>query len=292
MAEVASEPAGLLRQLWTSNLMPYVLLAVAFAMFLHSMFGAPPTFKGSEPAASTQGGAGAQEEEEEPDPPRDFTMAQLRKFDGVMREEDKFNPDAGKIYICLKGEVYDVSSAANMYGPGEAYHLFAGRDASLALAKMSFEDEVLDTPDISKCSGTELDQLEQWINKYKYEKDYPVVGRLSTPPPCRPMTVEELSKFNGAGEVPEGRVNPPLYVALKGKVYDVSYGGFDMYAPGTTYNLFAGKDSSRSLATMDFEQIKSRELGDMTETQLKTLNDWAVKYETKKLYPIVGQLSN
>ena len=59
----------------------------------------------------------------------------------------------------------------------------------------------------------------------------------------RPMTVEELAEFNGAGEVPEGRVDPPLYVGIKGKVYDVSYGGFDMYKPGTTYNIFAGKVS-------------------------------------------------
>ena len=59
------------------------------------------------------------------------------------------------------------------------------------------------------------------------------------------MAIEELAEFNGAGAVPEGRVDPPLYVGIKGKVYDVSYGGFDMYKPGTTYNIFAGKVRGR-----------------------------------------------
>ncbi|NCF40367.1 MAG: hypothetical protein GWP75_09650, partial [Planctomycetia bacterium] len=89
-----------------------------------------------------------------PDPPRDFTLEQLKKFNGVVTEDDKFNPDAGKIYISLKGEVYDVTAAANMYGPGASYHLFAGRDASRALAKMSFDADCLDNPDLSgECEG-------------------------------------------------------------------------------------------------------------------------------------------
>mmetsp|Transcript_83738 Transcript_83738/g.236512 ORF Transcript_83738/g.236512 Transcript_83738/m.236512 type:complete len:285 (+) Transcript_83738:144-998(+) len=271
-----------------SEWLPYALLALAFAMLLQSLFGAPATFDSEQSGKAPP----AAEEEEEPDPPRDFTTEQLRKFNGVVTEDDKFNPDAGKIYICLKGTVYNVSAAANMYGPGGNYHLFAGRDASLALAKMSFEDQHLDNPDLSGISAVEMDQLEQWINKYKYEKEYPVVGKLSTPPARRPMTVEELAEFNGAGAVPEDRVDPPLYVGIKGKVYDVSYGGFDMYKPGTTYNIFAGKDSSRSLATMQFDEIKSRKIDDLTPEQLKTMDDWDIKFETKRFYPIVGDLTN
>ena len=47
--------------------------------------------------------------DEEKEPPRDFTLEQLRKFDGT-----NFNP----IFISLKFEVFDVSSASGFYGPG------------------------------------------------------------------------------------------------------------------------------------------------------------------------------
>lgn len=66
-----------------------------------------------------------------------------------------------------------------------------------------------------------------------------------------------------------------------------------MYAPGTTYNLFAGKDASRALAKMSFkpEDVNSRDLSDLTQEQLKVLDDWAVKFETKRKYPVVGTLA-
>ena len=48
-------------------------------------------------------------EEEEKEPPRDFTLDQLRKFDGLNN-----NP----IFVSLKFEVFDVSKASGFYGPG------------------------------------------------------------------------------------------------------------------------------------------------------------------------------
>jgi len=121
---------------------------------------------------------------------------------------------------------------------------------------------------------------------------YPVVGKLVVPPPCVPMTLDELATFNGTGAVPEGRVDPPLYVGCAGKVFDVSFGGFDMYKPGSSYHLFAGKDSSRALAKMSFDaaDVGSRDLTDLTPEQLAVLADWASKFEHKKKYPVVGTL--
>lgn len=41
----------------------------------------------------------------------------------------------------LIAQVYDMSyGGAEMYGPGKSYNLFAGRDASVALAKVSMSD--------------------------------------------------------------------------------------------------------------------------------------------------------
>lgn len=49
------------------------------------------------------------EPEDEPDPPRDFTIDQLKDYNGIVEK---------KLYIGLAGEVYDVSGASNFYGPG------------------------------------------------------------------------------------------------------------------------------------------------------------------------------
>lgn len=65
---------------------------------------------------------------------------------------------------------------------------------------------------------------------------YPVVGRLVAPPLCRAMAADELQPFNGTQPRTGGRVDPPLYVGCAGKVFDVSFGGFEMYKPGAGYH--------------------------------------------------------
>lgn len=49
----------------------------------------------------------------------------------------------GRLLIGCKGKIYDVTSN-EMYGPGQGYHCFVGRDASVALGKMKFNPEFLD----------------------------------------------------------------------------------------------------------------------------------------------------
>lgn len=61
------------------------------------------------------------------------------------------------------------------YGPGGPYALFAGKDASRALAKMSFEDKDL-TGDISGLGPFELDALQDW--EYKFMSKYVKVGTI------------------------------------------------------------------------------------------------------------------
>lgn len=63
----------------------------------------------------------------------------------------------------------------NFYGPGGPYHLFAGKDASRALAKMSFEEKDL-TGDISGLGVFELEALQDW--EYKFMSKYVKVGTL------------------------------------------------------------------------------------------------------------------
>ena len=66
-----------------------------------------------------------------------MSHSQLAEYNGEQESTDN------KTYIAIKGVVFDVSSA-DFYKPGGPYHYFAGHDASVALAKMSKEPEMLD----------------------------------------------------------------------------------------------------------------------------------------------------
>lgn len=65
------------------------------------------------------------------------------------------------------------------YGPGGPYALFAGKDASRALAKMSFEEKDL-TGDISGLGPFEVEALRDW--EYKFMSKYVKVGTVKSIP--------------------------------------------------------------------------------------------------------------
>lgn len=64
----------------------------------------------------------------------------------------------------------------------------------------------------------ERDNLDGWVMKFKVYKQYPIAGRLVTPPTGLKLTKDELAKFNGKQEVPEGYAIAPIYICMKGKV--------------------------------------------------------------------------
>lgn len=222
-------------------------------------------------------------EEKEVIPLRDFTVDQLREFDGT-----KSKP----IYIALQTEVYDVTSAGDFYGEGSHYNIFAGRDATRAMAKLSFDEEDLANPSIKDLGPFHKDQLEQWVQKFKYHKCYPIIGRVSSPPKAKDFTREELKPFKGLQAVPEGRVDAPILMGISGKVLDVSYGGKEMYGEGGPYHLFSGIDASRALAKMSFspENLTSCDTSDLTLEEAKVLSDWEKKFIEVRKYPVVGTL--
>ena len=96
-----------------------------------------------------------------------FTLDEIRKYDG----------SNNKSYMAVDGLVFDVSKA-EFYKPGGPYAMFVGRDASVALAKMSFEQQWLETPlKDAKLDEVELTSLAQWRQRF-IEKRYPIVGEL------------------------------------------------------------------------------------------------------------------
>lgn len=107
---------------------------------------------------------------------RDFTPRELSNFNGF---------DLEKIYIAVKGSVYDVSKGRQFYGPSGPYSNFAGHDASRGLAYNSFElenvrtwSEPIDT--LEDLSETERESLDKWEGMFRGK--YPCVGKLVADP--------------------------------------------------------------------------------------------------------------
>ncbi|KAM7348163.1 neuferricin homolog [Cochliomyia hominivorax] len=93
------------------------------------------------------------------------------------------------------------------------------------------------------------------------------------------FTKEELSKFNGEN-------NKPIYLAILGRVYDVSK-GVKHYGPGCSYSYFAGRDASVSFITGEFENYVEEEADDVLSlkpSELLSLANWQNFYEKDYIY--------
>lgn len=95
-----------------------------------------------------------------------FTPEQLAQYDGVKNE---------KIYLAIKGTVFDVTSKSKVYGPEGGYRVFVGKDASRGLAKSSLkpEDAISDTEGLTE---KELQVLDDWYSFFSQR--YNIVGQL------------------------------------------------------------------------------------------------------------------
>ncbi|KAG8231540.1 hypothetical protein J437_LFUL008081 [Ladona fulva] len=84
---------------------------------------------------------------------KDFTVEELRKYDG--------NGPDGRILVAVNGKVFDVTRGKRFYGPKGPYSAFAGRDASRGLATFSVggKDEY---DDLSDLSPVEMDSIREW----------------------------------------------------------------------------------------------------------------------------------
>ncbi|TFK19270.1 progesterone binding protein [Coprinopsis marcescibilis] len=103
------------------------------------------------------------------DPPKDdpYTPEELAKYDGT---------DASKpIYVALKGTIFDVTRKKEVYGPGESYHIFAGKDGSRGLGMSSLKPEHA-VADYSTLSEDERKVLDDWHSFFS--KRYNIVGRV------------------------------------------------------------------------------------------------------------------
>lgn len=100
------------------------------------------------------------------------------------------------------------------YGPGGPYALFAGKDASRALAKMSFEFKDL-TGDISGLGPFELEALQDW--EYKFMSKYVKVGTIKKPvtdePEAAASSAEPAEVKKEVNDVKPAEDGPPVDAA-------------------------------------------------------------------------------
>ena len=99
---------------------------------------------------------------------RDYVLSEIGKYNG----SDPTLP----IIIGVGGRVFDVTKGRKSYQVGGAYNLFAGRDATVSLAKMNFEPQNLDA-DASGLSSEEKFNVQTWMTSFE-SRGYPNLGCL------------------------------------------------------------------------------------------------------------------
>ncbi|CAM9833943.1 unnamed protein product, partial [Laminaria digitata] len=189
------------------------------------------------------------------------------------------------------------------------YTEFAGHDISRRVARglaggSSGQDGSAELDDLA-LDG--LDRFEQmtligWEDMFA-ARGYPVLGRVVAPPAPRTFSRAELRSFDGRRPVvvaegcslqhmPPGYAAPPIYLGVKDKVFDVSFGGSEFYLEGGAYECLAGRDASRVLAKMSMtpEDIEGvLDYRNLTDRESKNLADWVEKLgESGRGYPVVG----
>ncbi|OWM79525.1 membrane steroid-binding protein 1-like [Punica granatum] len=168
----------------------FTVLAVGLAVYyvISGLFGSPGAHQRPRDY----------QEQMQPLPPPvqlgEVTEEELKQYDG----SDPKKP----LLMAIKGQIYDVSESRMFYGPGGPYDIFAGKDASRALAKMSFEKNDL-TGDISGLGPFELDALQDW--EYKFMSKYVKVGTIKKPVPV----AEESSTPGESAEAPQQEIPKP-----------------------------------------------------------------------------------
>ena len=118
----------------------------------------------------------------------------------------------------------------------------------------------------------------------------PPVTLPRQPPPTvfKTFTPPTLLPFNGTN-------GQPVYLAVRGRVFDVT-SGRNFYGPGGPYQNFAGRDASRGLASGSFdEDMLTKDLQgpldtltDLGPEELEALRGWEDRFNEK--YLVVGKL--
>lgn len=94
-----------------------------------------------------------------------ITVDELKQYNGK---------DNKRIFVSINGDIFDVTNSP-FYSPGASYNLFAGRDATVGLAKNDLTGEWLGKP-YSSMTDEERQIANDWHDRFsqKYRK----VGKI------------------------------------------------------------------------------------------------------------------
>ena len=112
-----------------------------------------------------------------------MTAEQLASMNGAT--------ESTPLYLCIKGRIYDVSTARDTYGPGTEYYVFIGKDATRAFATGCLEPECV----ISSTEGLseeELKEIDRWVDLYQNHDKYQYVGKLLASDPIDSVVDQEI----------------------------------------------------------------------------------------------------
>ncbi|KAG9000913.1 hypothetical protein FRB93_012518 [Tulasnella sp. JGI-2019a] len=103
-------------------------------------------------------------------------------------------------------------------------------------------------------------------------------------PPCSdPFTLQELTRYNGTDPT------LPLYVSIKGTIFDVTSKREVYGPPNGAYRVFAGKDASKAFGLSSLkEEDADSDWSTLEPKELKTLNDWYSLF--RKRYNVMGRV--
>eukprot|EP00283_Hemiselmis_rufescens_P022829 CAMPEP_0173437228 /NCGR_PEP_ID=MMETSP1357-20121228/17913_1 /TAXON_ID=77926 /ORGANISM="Hemiselmis rufescens, Strain PCC563" /LENGTH=188 /DNA_ID=CAMNT_0014402393 /DNA_START=91 /DNA_END=657 /DNA_ORIENTATION=+ len=136
---------------------------------------AKPSGKGKRPeekkanVARVVGKAPAEPEPEEIVYREDWTFAELKEYNGSKPNRP--------LLVSIRGQVFDTSTRADMYGPGGPYGSFAGVDASYMLATMNTEATNANKA-YNAINDSEKQSLDGWDSFFKGK--YTCVGKLKS----------------------------------------------------------------------------------------------------------------
>ncbi|XP_050404102.1 neudesin [Patella vulgata] len=101
--------------------------------------------------------------------------------------------------------------------------------------------------------------------------------------PARIFTAEQIAEYDGSDP------DKPIYMGIKGVVFDVS-SGKDFYGKGASYNSLVGIDSTRAVAKMSLDPADlTHDITGLSPQELKAL-DSVFDGTYKAKYPVVGYM--
>eukprot|EP01036_Dinobryon_divergens_P022723 gene22723-31008_t len=98
------------------------------------------------------------------------------------------------------------------------------------------------------------------------------------------MTLAELAEMDGRTE------NTPIYISIKGQIFDISEGRA-MYGPGKGYHPLVAKEAASAFAFGCFEdECFKTPIDNLSPEQLVEVDRWIDLYRNHDKYKLVGRL--